>query len=369
MARPTWAEIDLDAVRANVTMLGERCGSARLCAVVKADGYGHGIVPVARAALSGGAEWLAVALLEEGAVLREAGIDAPVLLLSEPPVDAAAEVARLDLRPTLYTRAAIDAFGAGPPLPVHLKINTGMNRVGAAPQDAIGLAQRIVDRGLELEAVWTHFAVADAPDDPFTELQVERFDQVLDGLRAAGLEPTMTHLANSAATLAHPGTHADLVRVGIAVYGVAPSPELAGAAPLVPALTLRSEVAFVKRVPAGEQISYGLVHRFDRATNVATVPIGYADGVPRRLATTGGQSLIGGLRRDIVGVVTMDQLMISCGDDPVSVGDEVVLLGAQGAERVTPEEWAERLGTIGYEIVCGIGPRVPRTHRGEGSPN
>jgi alanine racemase len=240
-----------------------------------------------------------------------------------------------------------------------------MNRVGARPDRAVSLARRILDAGLELEGVWTHCAVADDPDDPFTAEQVARFDAVLADLSAAGIEPNMTHLANSAATLAHPATHADLVRVGIALYGVAPSPALAAAVPLRPVMTLRSEVSFVKRVTAGERISYGLTHRLVRDANVVTIPIGYADGVPRRLSSTGGQVLVGGARRGIVGVVTMDQLMVDCGDEPVAIGDEAILLGSQGDHRVTPEEWAERLGTIGYEIVCGIGPRVPRTYVGE----
>jgi alanine racemase len=332
--------------------------------VVKADGYGHGAVPVARAALAAGAEWLAVALVEEAEVLRSAGIGAPILLLSEPPVEAASDVADLDLRPTLYTEAGIDSFASARGHPVHLKVDTGMHRVGASPADAVALARRILDHGLDLEGVWSHCAVADDPADPFTAEQVARFDAVLTALRTAGIEPKMTHLANSAATLAHPATHADLVRVGIAIYGVAPSPALATSARLEPAMTLRSEVSFVKRVAAGEGISYGLTHRFAHDTTVATIPIGYADGVPRRLSSTGGQVLLGGKLRGIVGVVTMDQLMIDCGNDPVAIGDEVVLLGAQGDERVTPEEWADRLGTIGYEIICGIGARVPRTYTG-----
>jgi alanine racemase len=362
--RPTRVEVDLDAVAANTALLAERAGSARLCAVVKADGYGHGAVPVARTALAHGADWLAVALVEEAAVLRAAGIDAPVLLLSEPPVGSTAEVVDLDLRPTLYSEAGIDAFASAAGHSVHLNVDTGMNRVGARPEEAVALAGRIIGSGLDLEGVWTHCAVADDPDDPFTAHQVERFGAVLAELSAAGIEPEMTHLANSAATLAHPDTRADLVRVGIALYGVAPSPALAHAAPLRPVMTVRSEVCFVKRVSAGERISYGLTHRFDRDTNVATIPIGYADGVPRRLSSTGGEVLVGGARRRIVGVVTMDQLMVDCGDDPVVTGDEAVLLGTQGGERIAPEEWADRLGTIGYEIVCGIGPRVPRAHRG-----
>jgi alanine racemase len=363
--RPTIALVDLDAITANVRMLRARAPDARFCAVVKADGYGHGAVPVARAALRGGADWLAVALVEEAAALRDADITAPILLLSEPPADAFGVVADLDLRPTLYTAAGVDACSQHPGRPVHLKVDTGMNRVGAAPGDVVHLTQRILTAGLHLEGVWTHCAVADDPDDPFTAEQTARFDAVLASLAAAGIHPELAHQANSAAALAHPVTRRDLVRVGIAVYGIAPSPELDDVVSLTSALTVQSAVSFVKRVPAGEGISYGLTHRFARPTTVATVPIGYADGVPRRLSSTGGQVLHGGRRRGIVGVVTMDQLMIDCGDAEVAVGDEVVLLGRQGDERITPWEWATRLDTIAYEIVCGIGPRVPRVHRGE----
>ena len=362
--RPTTAEIDLDAVAANVATMRALSATARLCAVVKADGYGHGAVEVARTALAAGADWLAIALLEEAATLRAAGIDAPILLLSEPPRGSAAEVVGLGVRPTLYTAAGIDAFAFAPGHPVHLNVDTGMHRVGASTDDVVGLAERVVASGLRLEGVWTHCPVADEPDNPFTASQVARLDRVLEALRAADVGPEMTHMANSAATIAHPATHADLVRVGIALYGVAPSPALAAVAPLRPAMTLRSEVAFVKRVSAGDRISYGLTYRFDEDANVATIPIGYADGVPRRLSATGGQVLVGGVRRDIAGVVTMDQLMVDCGDDAVAVGDEAILIGTQGDEQVSIEEWATRLDTIGYEIVCGIGPRVPRVHSG-----
>jgi alanine racemase len=356
--------VDLDAVAANTELMVERAGPARLCAVVKADGYGHGAVPVARTALTHGADWLAVALVEEAAVLRGAGVEAPILLLSEPAPGSMPEVVGLDLRPTVYTEAGLEELAAAKGRAVHLKVDTGMNRVGVQPDDAVPLARRVVEAGLELEGVWTHLAVADDPEDPFTDRQVGRFGSVIADLRAAGIQPGMTHVANSAATLAHPAARADMVRVGIALYGVAPSPRLDAAASLRAAMTLSSEVSFVKRVAAGERISYGLTHRFARDATVATIPIGYADGVPRRLAATGGEVLVGGSRRRIVGVVTMDQLMVDCGDDPVARGDEAVLLGPQGEERVTAGEWAERLGTIGYEIVCGIGPRVPRVHIG-----
>jgi alanine racemase len=362
--RPSWAEVDLGAVAHNVGLLVERAAPAAVCAVVKADAYGHGAVPVARAALDAGATWLAVALVEEAAELRADGIDAPILLLSEARPDEFADVAALDLRPTVYTPVGIAAAAAtGAPLRLHLKVDTGMHRVGAAPDEALHLARSVVeDPRLELEAVWTHCAVADEPERRFTAEQLGRLDAVLAELSAAGIEVPMTHAANSAAAIAHPAARRSLVRCGIAVYGVDPSAELAGTLPLRPALTLRSEVSFVKRVAAGEGISYGLHHTFDRETTVATVPVGYADGVRRRLGLLHQQVLIGGRRRPIAGVVTMDQLMVDCGDDPVTAGDEVVLIGRQGDEAVRATEWAAALETIGYEITCAIGPRVPRRY-------
>ncbi len=362
--RPTWAEVDLGAVAHNVALLVERAAPAEVCAVVKADGYGHGAVPVATAALEAGAAWLAVALVEEAVVLREAGITAPILLLSEARPTEFAEVAALDLRATVYTPVGVAAAAAtGAPLRLHIKVDTGMHRVGAAPDEVLALARSVVEHpDLELEAVWTHCAVADEPERAFTAEQLDRFDAVLAELAAAGIDVPLTHAANSAGAIAHPAARRSLVRCGIAVYGIDPSPELAGALPLRPALRLRSEVSFVKRVAAGEGVSYGLHHTFDRETTVATVPIGYADGVRRRLGLLHQEVLIGGRRRPIVGVVTMDQLMVDCGDDPVAVGDEVVLLGRQGDEEVQATDWAAALDTIGYEITCAIGPRVPRRH-------
>jgi alanine racemase len=367
--RAAWAEVDLGAIAHNVRQLLAVAAPAAVCAVVKADGYGHGVVPVATATLQAGAQWLAVALPEEGAALRDAGIDAPVLVLSEPPPSEMELVARTGLRPTLYTRAGIHAAAVAAKttahgLPVHLKVDTGMHRVGADPGEAVELAELIGSHPeLELEAVWTHCAVADEPDNPFTAEQLRRFDGVVDALGRAGLRPPLLHAANSAAAIAHPAARYDFVRAGIALYGIAPSPALAGVADLRPAMSLKARVAMVKDVAAGEGISYGHQHVFDRPAVVATVPIGYADGVRRRLSAAGGQVLIRGRRHPIVGVVTMDQLMVDCGDEPVEVGDEVVLIGEQGGETVTAEEWAARLDTVGYEIVCGIGPRVPRRYR------
>jgi alanine racemase len=373
--RPVWAEVDLAAIRHNVGVLAALAAPARVCAVVKAGAYGHGPVESARAALAGGASWLAVALVEEGAQLRDAGIDAPVLLLSEPPAEAMADVVGLGLTATLYTEAGVAAAAAaatsGTPLPVHVKVDTGMHRVGATAADAVKLALTVEERPeLALEGLWTHFAVADAPDDPFTEVQHRRFTAVLDELAGLGVRPRLAHASNSAGVLAHPDAHHDLVRCGLAVYGVAPSPALeAQAATLRPALALKARVSLVKEVEPGEGVSYGLRFRADRPTVIATVPVGYADGVPWRLTGAGGEVLVGGRRRPIAGAVTMDQLMVDCGPGggggrPVAVGDEVVLLGRQGDEEIGAWEWAARLGTIAYEVLSGIGARVPRVHVG-----
>lgn len=368
--RATRAEVDLGAIAHNVSLLADHVAPAGLCAVVKADGYGHGAISVGRAALAAGATWLAVALVEEAAVLRRNGVEAPILLLSEPrPTDLRAAV-RLDIRTAVYTPRGVDeaadaARRAGRTARLHLKVDTGMHRVGADPDDIVGLAERIRDTaGVELEALWTHCAVADEPANPFTGVQLGRLADALARLEAAGLRPPMVHAANSAAAMDHPDARHDLVRAGIAVYGIDPAPALRGRLPLRPAMSVVSEVSLVKPVRAGEGISYGQRHTFASDTLVAVVPIGYADGVPRALSAAGGQVLIGGRRRPIVGVVTMDHLMVDCGPSgDVAAGDEVVLLGRQGDERIDAADWAEATGTIAYEVVCGIGPRVPRIYR------
>ena len=368
--RPVWAEVDLGAVRENVRVLRALVEPAAVCAVVKADGYGHGAVEVSRAALEAGAAWLAVALVEEGVELRDAGIDAPVLVLSEPVPAAAETVVAYRLTPVVYTATGIDALakavlahGGHGPLGVHLKVDTGMHRVGCDPAEAVDLAAHVVDRAeLRLAGVCTHFAVADEPDNAYTDAQQHTFDEVLDAMRARGLPTGIVHACNTAGAIARPGARYDMVRIGIGIYGVAPAPALAGLVDLVPALSVKARVSHVQALPAGARVSYGLRYETPRPTRVATVPIGYADGVPRELSHTGGEVLIGGRRCPIAGTVTMDQLMVDVGDAPVDVGDEVVLIGSQGAERITAEEWAERMRTIGYTIVCGIGPRVPRRY-------
>jgi alanine racemase len=360
--RPAWAEVDLSAIRANAAALFAVAAPARVCAVVKADGYGHGAVSVSYAALEGGVDGLAVALVSEGQALRDSGIDAPILVLSEPPPVEIAAAVDAGLTLTVYTEAGIEVAATAGAGAVQLKVDTGMHRVGADPLDVVALAKSALAAGLEIDAVWTHLAVADEPDEPYTAGQLATFDAVLAELDAAGIQPRLVHAANSAGAIAHPDARRDLVRCGIALYGLDPSPELADACDLRPAMSLRSRVSYVRRLGKGERISYGLRYRLKRDATIATVPIGYADGVPRRLSAVRGDVLVDGRRCPIAGTITMDQLMVDCGDANVAPGDEVVLIGSQGDETITAWEWAERLDTIAYEVVCGIGPRVPRVY-------
>ncbi len=371
-ARRAWAEVDLAAIRHNASLLVELASPAGLCAVVKASAYGHGSVAVAKAALEGGATWLAVAIVEEGAVLRGHGIQAPILLLSEPPATAMDDVVALRLTPTVYTQRAVEAAakavaaGGDAPLDVHIKVDTGMHRVGAGAEEIPAIVRAVVDRPeLNFGGLWTHFAVADDPGNPFTDTQCARFDAVVAQLVEQGMRPPLVHACNSAGAIAHPGAHHDLVRCGISLYGVAPSLALAAAQPvegLRPVLSLRARVSYVREVGAGEAVSYGLRRPLERPSRIATVPVGYADGVPWRLGVS-GDVLIGGRRRPLAGSVTMDQILVDCGDDEgVLPGDEVVLIGRQGNEHITAWEWATHVGTIAYEILCGIGARVPKIY-------
>src|SRR4051794_37567520 len=312
--RAVWCEVDLEAIRHNVVVLRELVAPAAFLAVVKANGYGHGAVPVARAALDAGAAWLGVARVEEGVQLRDEGIDAPGLLLSEAPPGAADTGGAHGITPVVYTEAGIDAVAKavvaadGPPVLVHLKIDTGMHRVGCTPADAVGLAEQIVaHEELGLGGVLTHLAVADDPADPYTGAQLAAFDAAVAELDARGLlDGAVLHAANSAAALACTDARYHLVRVGISMYGIPPAPALAGLADLRPAMTLTSHVTFVKELPPGARLSYGLRYELPAGARIATVPAGYADGVPRNLGLAGGEALIRGQRHPIVGTVTMD---------------------------------------------------------------
>ena len=357
------AEVDVAAIRANVAHLASRT-SAEVMAVVKADGYGHGLVPSARAALEGGATWLGVALLDEALALRAAGIDAPVLAWlwgpHEAPSLAAAVAAGIDVSVSgVGALEMIDDLGV--PARIHLKIDTGLNRNGATAEDWPQVVTAAAKSpALEIVGVWSHFVYADAPGHPTIARQVDRFAEAVDVAERAGLRPQLRHLANSAATLTLPSAHFDLVRPGVAVYGLNPVPDVP-APGLVPAMTLRSEVVLAKRVPAGEGVSYGHQYTTTRETTLALVPLGYADGVPRH-ATNRGPLAINGRRYRIAGRVCMDQIVVDVGDDDVHAGDEVVLFGPGTAGEPTAQDWADALETIHYEVVTRIGPRVPRVH-------
>jgi alanine racemase len=358
--RPTVAEVDLDAIRHNVRAVKPE--GAELMAVVKANGYGHRAIPVARAALQGGATWLGVALVEEGLALREAGIDAPILVLTELPPGSEREAIEKRLTPTVYSERALSAIADAAPsegVGVHVKVDTGMHRVGIPPQEAAGLVERVLAEGQQLEGLWTHFARAEEPGSETTARQLELFLEVCSDLDARGVRPRYRHAANSGATMSMPESHFDLVRVGAALYGIAPGPELAGSYDLRPAMTLRSAVTHTKRVPPGHGISYGHQHRTFMETTIATIPIGYADGYLRSLSNT-AHVLIREKRYPVVGAITMDHLMVDCGDDAIGPGDDVVLFGRQGEDELRVEEVAAWAGTIGYEIVCAVSERVPR---------
>lgn len=358
--RPTRAEIDLAAVRHNIGQLIETVAPSRVCAVVKADGYGHGDVPVAEAAMEAGAALVAVALVEEGIRLREAGFEAPILVLSEPVTTDAAEIVRWGLTPCAYRTEFLRALAsvASHPVEVHLKIDTGMHRVGAPPGALGGLMDAIGSAGpLRLGGVWTHFAVADE-DPEFTKHQIEVFEE------AAGHLGVPVHLANTAGAVLFPEARRDLVRVGLGTYGLHPCAETRPVVDLQPVMSVVSHVVHLQRLARDERPSYGRIRPLPAESTVATVPVGYADGVPRRLSVTGGEVLIGGRRHPLAGTVTMDQIVVDVGEHPVSIGDEVVLIGRQGSEEITADEWADKVDTISYEIVCDIGPRVPRKYVG-----
>jgi alanine racemase len=365
------ALVDLAAVRHNVDVLRAAAPGAALMAVVKADGYGHGAVPVARAALQAGATWLGVCTIEEALELRAAGLSARILSWLHVPDDDFAAAVAADIDLSVASRAHLVAVlagarTAGRQARLHLKIDTGLTRNGVQPHewpDVLDLAAKAeADGAAQVVAVWSHLAHADEPHHPTLDRQAVRLDEAWRAARDRGLDP-IRHLANSAATLTRPDLHFDLVRPGIAVYGLDPLGRPAPESPLRPAMTFRARVALAKRVPPGEGVSYGHAWTTPRETTIALVPVGYADGVPRALNRRGRmQVLLSGERRPVVGRVCMDQIMVDCGDDAVAAGDEVVLFGDGGP---TAQDWADELDTIHYEVVTGVhGNRVTRTYGG-----
>jgi alanine racemase len=373
--RRAQARVDLDAIRANVRSLRAAAGSAAVMAVVKADGYGHGMLPVARAALSAGASWLGVAVLEEALRVRATGLDCRVFCwLAAPGEDFAAAIAvDVDLSasaPWAVDQIAAGARSVGRTARVHLKVDSGLGRGGATAAEwskLVEVAAKEQAAGtIEVVGVWSHLACADEPERPQNAAQVAAFSAAVEVAERAGLRPEVRHLANSAGTVGIPATHFDLVRPGIAVYGCSPSPSVGDSASfgLRPAMTLVARLAHVKRVPAGHGVSYGHTYVTERQTTLGLVPIGYADGIPRA-AGNRGPLWAAGARRRIAGRVCMDQFVVDLGDDPASVGDEVVLFGTGEAGEPTAQEWAEDIGTISYEIVTRIGERIPRVYLGK----
>jgi alanine racemase len=374
----TEARIDLGAIRDNVAALaGHAAGGAQVMAVVQADGYGHGLIPRARAAVEGGAAWLGVAFLEEALAVRAAGLDVPLLAWLHTPGEDLAPAVGADVDLGVYDEAQLAAAVAaaratGRTARLHLKADTGLNRGGATPAAwpdlCTAAAKAEADGAVKVVGAWSHFAFADGgPDHPVNSRQVSVFREALDVAERAGLRIELRHLANSAATLTAPATHFDLVRPGVAVYGLSPVPDRGrpDAFGLRPAMTLASTVALTKRVPPGEGVSYLHRHVTERETTLALVPLGYADGVPRA-ATSLAQVQLGGRRRTIAGTVCMDQFVLDVGDDQVAAGDEVLLFGPGDSGEPTAQDWAQALGTINYEIVTRVGARVPRTYVGDG---
>ncbi|MDD4783529.1 MAG: alanine racemase [Syntrophaceticus sp.] len=371
MKRPVWAEIDLKALENNVRELRRVIApDAQMMAIVKANGYGHGVEPVSRVALQSGASWIGVALLQEAILLREKGINAPILILGYTPIEDLTDVISNDISQTIFTwedalAAATVAKRLGKKARVHVKIDTGMERLGFTPNaETVDLICRLAHLpGLDVEGIYTHFATADEADKTFAEEQFARFQQLLKQLAARHVYIRWRHCANSAAILDLPYTHLDMVRPGITIYGIYPSTDVRhDLVRLTPVMTLKANVAFVKEVPERCSISYGRTFYTIERTNIATVPLGYGDGYSRLLSNR-GEVLVRGVRAPVVGRVCMDQLMIDVGHIPgVRQGDEVVLLGSQGEETITVDELAEQMGTINYEVLCLISERVPRVY-------
>jgi alanine racemase len=370
--RWAWAEIDLAAVRHNVRTLKALAPAPVLfMAVLKANAYGHGAVQVAGAALAAGADRLGVATVDEAVALRQAGVIAPIHVLSEPPPTSAKLLVRHDLVCGLYSRDMAIALSkaatfAQSTARFHLKVNTGMNRIGVEAEEAADFVESLRGiPGIAMEGAYTHFATADAPGDWEFDRQVSRFSATVADMRRRGMDPGIVHSANSAATILHPATHLDMVRCGIAIYGLHPSDASVGRVDLRPAMSIKARVTQVRRIGLGEGVSYGFTYHAGAPATIATLPLGYADGVRRGLSNR-AKVLIGGIACMQVGRVCMDQLMVEVPRGlAVAAGDEAVIVGRQGEAGIPLEAQADLLDTINYEIACGYGARLQRVYVGE----
>jgi alanine racemase len=372
--RWAWAQIDLGALRHNVATLAAHVAPQQLWAVVKADAYGHGAVECARVALQSGAHGLCVALAQEGIVLRQAGINAPILIMSEQPEEQFRDIISYGLIATLYNESTIVRFARTASeleimASVHVKVDSGMHRVGVQPDNAVRVASLVADsQWLTLEGIFTHLATADVVDTQFAQQQISTFMRAVEQVRALEIEVRHVHISNSASAIRRLDTDigCTMTRVGIAMYGIPgdAATNSFGAAhqlDLRPVMSVHARVSHVQRVTAGQGVSYGLKRPLESDSTIATLPLGYADGIPRGIWES-GSVLVNGTRRAFAGVVTMDQILVNCADAAVGIGDEVVLIGAQGSEIITANEWANKMGTIGYEIVCAISARMPRNY-------
>lgn len=369
---PVWAEIDLKALSNNVREIRRiTIPEAEVMAVVKANAYGHGAVEVSKTALANGASRLAVARSAEGRELRMAGIQAPILVLGYTPLGLISEIAEYELEQTVYGKeyalAVNEQAGKiGAKIPVHVKVDTGMGRIGVVAGTGLSIneIEKIASQPyLDPVGIFTHFAAADSADKSYTKSQLEKFLIILENLRKNGLEFPIRHCANSAAIIELPESNLDLVRAGIIMYGLYPSEEVSRRRITVkPAMSFKTTVSQVKKVPQGFSVSYGCTYVTDSPAVIATLPVGYADGYSRLLSSR-GEVLVGGKRAPVIGRVCMDQCMINVVNIPgVVSGDEVVLFGMQGNEFISVEEIGEWIGTINYEVICMVGIRVPRIY-------
>lgn len=364
--RPTHAVIDLTAVDHNIQQIIKRVNGKKIMAIVKANAYGHGIREITERVIKNGVEYIGVGFLEEAIFLRQNEIEAPILVMGgilgyqlkkfiQNDIDitvSSLELAR-HINEELHLQKAR----------VHLKIDTGMERIGVTHTYAVEFVKRVAQmKNIEIVGIYSHFATADEGDKSFTLTQLERFETILYELKKSGIEIPIKHIANSGAIADVDRSVFDMVRPGIAVYGIYPSGQVSTGMNLKPVLSLRSKVVFIKRVPKNTGISYGLKYYTENDTNIVTVPIGYGDGYSR-LLTNKGEVLIRGKRYPVVGAVCMDQLMVNVGDDKVEIGDEVVLIGQVANEEISATELADKIGTIPYEITCMINARVPRFYK------
>ena len=364
-SRPTAALIDLDALRHNCAEVTRRAGGRKVLAVVKAQAYGHGAVAVSRRLVELGVDMLGVALVEEGRELRDAGITVPIVVMGPVRPAQAAQIIGGRLTPVVYAlplaQTLSDAAAAeGGKVPVHVKVDTGMGRIGLSPEDACPFIRDLTRLpGIVVEGLMTHFADADLKDTVFASTQMDRFETLIRSLEEQGITIPLRHAANSAAVLAYDRALLTMVRPGLMLYGYDPL-ERRGSSDLRPVLSLVSRIAYCKKVPAGVPISYGRTFVTRRESLIATVPIGYADGYSRSLSNK-GEALVRGRRVTVAGRVCMDMIMLDVTDVPaVAEGDEVVLIGRQGEERISADDIAAKTDTIAYEVLCGIGARVPR---------